>query len=412
MLLGRPGDPAPRSPPQLLVLREPLPPISSPLSSRPRVALVHDYLVHYRGGERVFHLLGEIWPEADRFTLVYDPSGFPPSFTQRPIRSSFMQHLPGATSSRTFRAFLPLYPLAAASLDLRDYDLVVSNSSAWAHWAKTSPAATHVCNCLSPFRYAWSHYDELIGRSAVRAAVLGPLMQQVRRLDRQASRRVDRYVAISEVTRQRIERYYGRESTIILPPVDLDRFSVSRQVDNYFLVVSALVPYKRVDIVVEAFTRLGLPLRVVGDGPERGALQAMAGPTVQLLGSLGDREIAELYSRCRALIFPSYEDYGIVPLEAMASGRPVLAYGAGGALETVRDGVTGRFFAEQTADAVAEGVRALDPDNFDPAEIRRHAERFGVPAFKAQFRATVEDAMAAKAGRVAPAALAASGAVR
>jgi glycosyltransferase involved in cell wall biosynthesis len=293
---------------------------------------------------------------------------------------------------------------------LRGYDLVVSSSSAWAHWIQVNhPQATHVCHCHSPFRYAWSHYHELIGRSPARALALGPLMALVRRLDRRASQRVDQYVANSEVTRQRIKRYYGRESIVILPPVDLDRFAVSEQVDDYFLVVSALVPYKRVGIVVEAFTRLGLPLVVVGDGPERGALQAMAGPTVQLRGSLSDLEIARLYSRCRALIFPSHEDYGIVPLEAMASGRPVLAYGAGGALETVRDGVTGRFFAEQTADALAEGITSLQPDAFDPAAIRRHAEMFGVPAYKERFRATVEAAMQAKG---APAGLAATGAAR
>jgi glycosyltransferase involved in cell wall biosynthesis len=368
------------------------------MASHIRVALVHDYLVHVRGGERVFDVICDAYPEGDIYGLVYNAAAMRPMsvLQRRGVRTSFLQRLPRASESRWFRAYLPLYPFAASSLDLRGYDLVISSSSAWAHGARLDPRAVQVCYCHSPFRYAWSHYDELIGRSPAQAMLLGPLMQAVRRWDRRASSHVDRYVANSEVTRGRIARYYGRESTLIPPPVELDRFSLSPETDDYYLVVSALVPYKRVDIAVEAFTRLGLPLLIVGDGPERARLERAAGPTVKLLGSLSDAEIARLYSRCRALIFPSQEDFGIVPLEAMASGRPVLAYGAGGALETVRDGLTGRFFGEQTADALTDAVRKLRPESFEPAAIRRHAEQFGVPAFQERFRATVDEALRAK----------------
>jgi glycosyltransferase involved in cell wall biosynthesis len=359
-----------------------------------RIALVHDYLVHLRGGERVFQVLCEAYPQADIFTLVYDPDGVPDLYRERGIRTSFLQHLP--LSRRYFRAYLPLYPLAARSLDLRAYDLVISCSSAWAHGVTVGNHTVLICYCYSPFRYIWSHYDMLVARRAgLTAWALLPWRAAFRRWDQKSAQRVDRYIAISRVVEQRIARYYGRPSAIIPCPVDLETFAPSRTgPKDYFLIVSALMRYKRIDVAVEAFTRIGLPLKIVGEGEDAGRLRAMAGPNVEFLGRLPDREIARLYAECRAFVFTADEDFGITPLEAMASGRPVIAIRAGGALETVVEGQTGRFYSEQTADSLANAVLWGDYQAFDSIRIRRYAESFGVPEFTARFRTEVQRCMA------------------
>jgi lipopolysaccharide/colanic/teichoic acid biosynthesis glycosyltransferase/glycosyltransferase involved in cell wall biosynthesis len=374
-------------------LAPPAPRAPSGLPGNPRIAILHDYLVHVRGGERVLAALHRRYPSADVFTLVYDRAGLPAGYGVIPAHTSFIQHLPLAR--RHFRAYLPLYPLAAARLDVRGYDLVISSSSAWVHGARTNPLARHICYCHTPFRFAWNERDTAAGAEALipapLARALGPLLASIRARDLAAAHQVDHFVANSHVVRERIARYYGRESTVIHPPVDLDRFQPGEPVEEFYLIVSALVPYKRVDLAVRAFTRLGLPLVVAGDGPERRALQRMAGPSVRFVGRVPDAELSALYARCRALIFTANEDFGITPLEAQAAGRPVLAFGAGGALETVVAGATGAFFPAQDADTLADAVRAFDPDAYDPAAIRRHACEFGEARFAAEFHAYLTD---------------------
>jgi glycosyltransferase involved in cell wall biosynthesis len=364
-----------------------------------RIALVHDYLVHVRGGERVFQVLCETFPTADVFSLVYRREEMPDYFWHRGVATSFVQRLP--MSRRRFRAYLPLYPLAARCLNLREYDLVIASSSAWVHGVNVGDKTTLVCYCYSPFRFIWSHYGSLVKeRAGALAAATRPFAAVLRSLDRRAARRVDQYVAISRVVQSRIRAFYGRDSVLVPPPVDLDVFRPSgTSPSDYLLVVSALMRYKRIDIAVEACTRLMLRLKVVGAGDDEARLRRIAGPTVEFLGQLPDPEVARLYQGCRAFLFTADEDFGITPLEAMASGRPVVALAAGGALETVVEGGTGLFFSEPTADALAAVLQGETFEGFDPARIRRHAESFGVPAFQEMVRGTVDAALKARSRR-------------
>jgi glycosyltransferase involved in cell wall biosynthesis len=362
-----------------------------------RVALVHDYLVHIRGGERVFQVMAGLYPQADLFSFVFDEAGmgeFGRRLRARRLQTSFISLLPAP--SRLFRAYLPLYPIAVECLDLSAYDLILSSSSAWAHGVRKRTDALHVSYCHSPFRYAWSEYWNADTPRGASAWLMRPLMRLLRMWDVRASRGVDAYMANSAATQQRIARCYGRSSTVVHPPVELDRFHVSKADAGFFLVVSALVRYKRVDVAIEAFNSLKLPLKIVGTGPELDHLQSMAGPTVEFLGGRSDAEVARLYSECRALIFTPDEDFGIVPLEAMASGKPVIAYGSGGALETVVEGVTGRFFPRQTPESLEQAVLDFSPRAFDPWRVRAHAERFGVAEFAGRLSACIARARDAR----------------
>lgn len=363
------------------------------------MALVHDYLVHVRGGERVFRVLCETFPGADVFTLVYRPEEMPGYFRDRGVATSFVQRLP--RSGPNFRAYLPLYPLAARSLDLRSYDLVIASSSGFVHAVNVGDHTTLVCYCHSPLRYIWSHRRSLVEkRAGALAAATFPFTSILRTLDRRAARRVDTYIAISRVVQSRIRAFYGRDSIVVSPPVDLDLFTPSGiPSQDYLLVVSALARYKRIDIAIEACNRLELPLKVVGTGEDETRLRGIAGPTVEFLGQLPDPEVARLYRECRAFLFTADEDFGITPLEAMASGRPVVALAAGGALETVVDGETGRFFSEPTVDSLAAVLRGETFEAFDPGRLRLQAERFGIPAFQRAIRDTVTEAMESS-GRV------------
>jgi glycosyltransferase involved in cell wall biosynthesis len=349
-----------------------------------RVALVHDYLNQYGGAERVLEILHELYPDAPIYTSIFDPTTMPRSFQSWDIRTSFLQRIP--LSRRIHRTLLPLYPLAFESFDFSGYDVVLSNSSAWAKGVITPPQTLHVCYCLSPMRWAWS-YDayiqrEQLGRSARR--LLPPVIHYLRLWDVASAQRVDRFIGISRVVRDRIAKYYRRDADLIFPPVDAARIPMGGEHGDEYLVVSRLIPYKRIDLAVAACTRLGLPLRVIGDGRDRPRLTALAGPTVRFAGRLPDHEVHAALGRCRAFIFPGEEDFGIAPVEAMAAGRPVIAYAGGGALDTVAEHISGRFFAPQTVDALADMLTSWIPESFDPPAIRAHAMQFDTGAFQNQ----------------------------
>ncbi len=367
----------------------------------PRVALVHDYLNQYGGAERVLEELHALWPQAPIFTSIYDRERMPAAYRDWPIRTTFMRRLPGIL--RHHQPYLPVYPLAFSRLDLRGYDLVVSSSSAFAKNVHPAPGALHVCYCHSPMRFAWN-YDDYARRErlgAVAGAALRPILRAVRLWDTRGTGRVDHLVANSRVVAARIRRFYGREATVIHPPVRTDIAPAAGAPDDFYLVLTRLVPYKRLDVVVEAFNRLGRPLRIAGAGRDRAALERLAGPNVTFLGAVSDAEKARLYARCRATIFPAEDDFGIAQVEAQAAGRPVLAYRAGGALETVVEGVTGLFFEEQTPAAVAAAVERLEAGyaTFDPATIVAHARSFDAAVFRRAFAGFVEERWRARAAR-------------
>jgi glycosyltransferase involved in cell wall biosynthesis len=356
-----------------------------------RVALIHDFLLDLRGAERVFAAICDAYPEADVFTAVYDPVGTEGRFAARHPHASFLQKL--RPTARTFRPLLPMYPHAIESLDLRGYDIVISSSSAWAHGVLVDPGATHVCYCHNPFRYAWSEREAtLAARNFITRPPLRALLSRWRQWDWIASQRVDAYIANSAVTAARIRRYFARESTILHPAVELSRFSTG-PVGAHYLVLAELMPHKRIDVAIRAFNALGLPLVVVGDGPEWRHLRRLAGPTVRLTGRLSDGEVADLLRSAQALVVTAQEEFGIAAVESLASGRPVIAPRAGGVLETVSPGRTGWFYDDpDDPAALAAAVLAFDVDAVDPLACVSSAQRFGVEPFQAQLREIVEAA--------------------
>lgn len=362
-----------------------------------RVALVHDWLTGMRGGEKVLEVLCELFPSATLFTLVHNPGSVSSTIERMQIRTSFMQHLPFV--DRKYRYYLPLFPSAVESFDLSGYDLIISSSHCAAKGVIPPPHALHVCYCHTPMRYVWDQYDEYFGKGRagwlVRRA-MAIAAPRLRAWDVHSSSRVHHFIANSHNVAGRIRRIYGRESEVIHAPVDVKRFVVSRKDEDYFLLVSALVPYKRVDLAVEAFNRLGERLLIVGSGPDLDRLRARARPNVQFLGWQTDDALVKLYAGCRALIFPGEEDFGIVPLEAMASGKPVVAYAKGGALETVVEkgkAPTGVLFHEQTVDALMQAVRNVSRVTWNAAALRRHASRFDRAVFKRKLRQHLNELM-------------------
>jgi glycosyltransferase involved in cell wall biosynthesis len=364
-----------------------------------RVALVHDFLVSLRGADRVFSAICDLWPEADVYTAIYDEQGTFGRFADRQVHTSFLQHL--RPTARTFRALLPLYPAAIESFDLSGYDLVISSSSAWAHAVICGENAVHVCYCHNPFRYAWNeHHSTVTGRGGpVGSAALRGLFRRWRMWDWIAAQRVDRYLTNSRTTQRRIRTYYGREARVVHPPVETNRFRPA-PVGSHYLVLSELMSHKRIDDAVEAFSRLGLPLVVAGDGPEGRRLKRMAGPNVRFVGRISDGQAAELLATCRALVVTAVEEFGIAAVEAQAAGRPVIARGGGGALETVVEGVTGRFWSGG-AKELAEAVMELDVESVDPQACIENGRRFDVEEFRRLFPEEVERAIADSAERPA-----------
>jgi len=353
-----------------------------------KLAIVHDYLNQYGGAERVVEALHEVFPQAPVYTSIYLPWKMPETFKNMQIRTSFMQKLPFL--ERHFKKYLMLYGRAISSLDLAGYDVVLSSSSAFAKSAKVEGKALHICYCYTPMRFVWNYNDyvEKEDFGPLTKKVLPLLMHRLQRWDMKANSGVHSFIAISEYIRKRIQRCYGRESVVIYPPVNTGDFTLSTEPGEYFLVVSRLNAYKRIDIVVEAFNELGLTLRIIGEGPYRQKHERRSGPNIRFLGRVNEDTLRRSYMRCRALVFPGSEDFGIAPVEAQACGRPVIAYAAGGALETVVDGVTGLFFTEPNPRSIVETVGRFTAaeSRFQPERIKKNADAFDKEKFKAGIR--------------------------
>ena len=357
----------------------------------PRVALVHSWLNQYGGAERVLEQLHELFPTAPVYTSMFEPKAMPPSYQTWDIRTSFLQHIPYSRTKHQLMLFL--YPFAFESFDLSEYDVVISLSSGFSHGIRTHFPGRHICYCLTPARFLWTFdtYVALEGVSRSARLALSLTVPYLRRLDYLAARRVGHYVGISDVVRERIQRSYQRPADIIFPSIDVDSFETSEDVGDFYLTASRLIPYKRIDLAIEACNRLKLPLKVVGDGRSRAALERRAGPTIEFLGKVDDATLHRLYARCRAFIFPGEEDFGLTPIEAQASGRPVIAFGRGGSLETIIADQTGVFFSEQSVDSLAEALDHFDDRAFDPVRIRAHAhDTFDFSVFRRQFLGYVE----------------------
>jgi glycosyltransferase involved in cell wall biosynthesis len=356
----------------------------------PRVSLVHDYLLVMRGAERSFAAIADLYPRAPVFTLLYDEQGTNERFVDHPVITSPLQRL-GARQSN-FRRLLPLYPSAVGRLRLPPSELVVSSSSAFAHGVHAPEGAMHLCYCYTPFRYAWYEQDRAVTETPLllRPALRSQL-RRIRRWDLAASRRVDAYFAISQLSRERIKRYYGRDSTIIHPPVETDRFAPGQPGDS-LLIVSEIVRHKRLHVALEAARRARAPIRVVGSGPDHTALSE-AYPEAEFLGRASDTELAGLYASARAVIVPSMEEFGITAVETQASGRPVIAAAAGGALETVLDGETGILAKLDDIDSFQQAIEGIDDLAFDADRAVKNAERFSVQAFKRRFSEEIAKAL-------------------
>jgi len=357
------------------------------------LALVHDWLNQMGGAEDVLEALVGMFPGAPIYTSMYWRKGMPTTYRAWDIRPSWMDRLPGIYQHH--QPYLPLYPPTFARLDLSGYDLVLSNKSGFCHGVQTG-AATHVCYCLTPTRYVWN-FETYAAREAIPPAlkaILRPLVSLLRRWDYGAAQRVDHFVAISHEVQERIHRYYHRDSVVIHPPVDIHRFRPVSAHDDYYLIVSRLIPYRRVDLAVRAFNRLGLPLIIAGDGRDRPRLEGRASFNITFLGHVPDEELPDLFARCRAYVLPGIEDFGIAPVQAQAAGRPVIAYAAGGAHDTVVEGDTGFFFHEPTPEALAAAVRAFDPDAISPRACRANAERFAGEVFRDKLGRFIQEKVA------------------
>lgn len=361
-----------------------------------KLALVHDWLNQIGGAEDVLATLVDLYPERPIYTSLYAPHLMPDPYHQWDIHTLWLDRLPGIYSHH--QPYLPLYPLAWGGLNLSDYDVILSNKSGFCHGVQHDSDTLHICYCLAPTRYVWQ-LDAYIAREGLGKAVnlaLRPLVTALKRWDYAAAQRVDHFIAISSDIQQRIKSWYNRDSIIIYPPVDLSRFQPASVTEDYFLIVSRLIPYKRIDLAIQAANRLGLPLKIGGKGRDLERLQALAGPTIEFLGYVPDDDLPDLMARCKAFIFPGLEDFGIAPVQAQAAGQPVIAFGGGGALDTVIPGQTGEHFHELTVDSLAAVMADFDATRYNPATIRAHAQRFDVGVFQRQIAAYVEQAWAAR----------------
>jgi glycosyltransferase involved in cell wall biosynthesis len=366
-----------------------------------KVAIVHDWLTGMRGGERCLEIFCEIFPDSQLFTLLHIPRSVSSLIEQRPIKTSFIQKLP--FSRRGYRKYLPLFPMAVESFNLKGYDLILSCSHCVAKGVIPSPDALHISYLLTPMRYAWDMYGDYFGEKKSRMIPL--FIHYLRMWDVTSSQRVDHFLCISRHVENRVKKFYRRDGEVIHPPVDFYRFRLQDKKEDFFLIVSSFAPYKRIDMAIEAFNRLGFALKIIGSGPEEKRLRSMARSNIEFLGWQPDEVVADYYSKCRALIFPGEEDFGIVPLEAMASGKPVIAYGRGGSLETILSydqpdqvgdkAPTGLFFHEQDVDSLIDAVEQFNKieREFDPVAIRNHALQWDKEIFKEKIKKNIFEKM-------------------
>lgn len=358
------------------------------------IALIHDWITNLAGAEKVLLNISEIYPEAPIFTSVFDKNI--KAFQNKKIHTSFLQNIPLMKTKREL--LIPLTPFAFEQFDLSRFDLVISNTTMAAKGVLTKPKTMHICYCNTPPRYLWEPDIDTRAKKGLFSGVRSDTIHKMRIWDKVASDRVDFYFANSKYIAKRIKKYYKRNSVVIYPPVETKQFKISSpdKIEDYYLYVSRLVSYKKCEIVIEAFNDLKLPLKIIGQGPEKTKLMKMAKSNIEFLGYLSDKELLEYYSRAKAFIFAAEEDFGIVPVEAMASGRPVIAYGAGGSIETILPGVTGLLFNEQTPQCLIDAVSNFKPDDYDPKGIKKHSETFSVERFKREFKTTVDDIVSGK----------------
>lgn len=353
-----------------------------------KVAIVHDWLTIYGGSESIIRILHEMFPDAPVYTTVYDKKNMPDDFREMDIRPSFLQHYPFA--KKKYTTYLPFMPRAFESFDLSEYDLVISSNTSCSKGVITGANTLHICYCNTPMRYGWDFYHEYIrNKGKFGKFLIACMMKNIRIWDRLSADRVDTFIANSKNVARRIKKHYRRDSAVIYPPVRTHMFEPGEGSKDYYLAVSRLVPYKRIDLLVEAFAANGLPLKIIGDGSECKELKKKATPNIQFLGRLDDKMVLKYMQGCKAFLFPGEEDFGITPIEAQACGRPVIAYGRGGALETVEDGKTGLFFREQTAEAVQEAVARFEQMTFEPAYITAHAEKFSEARFREELKSFI-----------------------
>ena len=348
--------------------------------SKLNIVLSHDWLTGMRGGERVLELLADGFPAAPIFTLIRNRAAISEAINRHPVTTSWLQRAPGVMN--WYRYYLPLYTAAVEALKAPEADLMISTSHCVAKGVTLRPGTKHLCYCFTPMRYAWLFYDEYFGGNPLKKGVLKPLLGSLRDWDKRSAARVHTFVTLSRHVQARIKEFYGRDADVVYPPVSVDFYTPGNEDHHGFdLIVSALVPYKRLDLAIRVYNRLGYPLKVVGTGTEYKALKSMAGPNIEFLGWQSDEANRELYRNCRCLIFPGEEDFGIVPVEAQACGRPVVAFGRGGLLETVVENVTGVFFREQTEEAMLAAIETCAGRKWDASAIRRNAERFAPQVF-------------------------------
>lgn len=348
-----------------------------------KVAIVHEWLANMGGSEKVTYILHELFPEAPIFTCVHNKKRMPEEFNKLDIHTTFIQKLPFGKTK--YQAYLPLMPIAFEQLDLTEYDLVISSSTSCAKGVITRADTLHICYCHTPMRYAWDFYFEYTkDKNWAARVIIAKLMHKIRQWDRIAADRVDYFISNSNNVAKRIKKHYRKDAKVVYAPVDTNFYTPGNEDGNYYLIVSRLVGYKRVDLAIEAFNELGFPLIVIGNGSEYKKYKKMAKRNITFLGRLSDEEVRDYYRGCKALIFPGEEDFGLTPIEAQACGRPVIAYGKGGTLETIIEESTGVFFYEQSVQALKEAVFKFENNekNFDKRLIREHATEFSIDGFK------------------------------
>lgn len=362
-----------------------------------KVAIVHDYLNQSGGAERVLESFMDLFPDAPIYTIISDLSKMSKKIQTANVRNSFIQTIP--FSKKHYKKMISLFPLAIEQFDLREYDLILSSSSAFAKGVITHPNQIHICYCYTPMRYVWDLYHQYIKEDVsnpIFRFLLPPILHRIRMWDQLTAQRVQHFIADSKNVANRITTYYGKDSTVIYPPVSFDNFKISEKIEDYFLIVSRLIPYKRIDTAIDAFNRLNWPLIIIGDGYDRKRLEGLAGPSVRFLGHQPDEVINDYYSKCQAFILAGEEDFGITPLEAQASGRPVIAFRKGGALETIIEFETGLFFAEQHAQSLIDILLQFKNYNFDPQRIREHAFTFSKERFEQEISDYIQTICAEK----------------